>query len=76
MSNLVDIAIHIKENVSHDDREEIQDTIRGMNGVVVATSRDEAPHFIMIGYDPELIASSEIIKFVNRRGLHGQIVGL
>ena len=76
MANLVDMAIHINEDVSYEARREIQDEIREMDGVMVATSRDEQPHFLLVGYDPSIIESNAILKSVKRHGFHAKLIGL
>ena len=76
MSDIVDLTIHINEEVSHEMREEIQDEIRDMHGVMIATSRDEQPHFLMVGYDPEITSSRAIVDCVKGQGMLAQIIGL
>jgi len=76
MTDLVDLTIHINEKVSSDTRTKLQDEMRNMNGIMMASSRDKMPHFLMIGYDPKLINSNEIVHFVKNQGMQAQIIGL
>lgn len=74
--NMVDITIHIDENTSHDDREALRDSLLAMDGVMAAVYHDERPHLMIIEYDPDTINSSDFLKTISNRGLHGELVGL
>jgi hypothetical protein len=73
---LVDLTLHIDEEVDHESRERIQDLLREMNGVMVAVSHDNRPHLMMVGYNPDLASSMQILNCVRNNGVHAQLIGL
>ncbi|MDH5426469.1 MAG: ATP-binding protein [Gammaproteobacteria bacterium] len=74
--NMSDITLHIDENTSHNDREELRDSILSMPGVMAADCHDNQPHLMIIEYDPERINSSEFLAAVKQKGLHAELIGL
>ena len=75
-TKMVDITLHINEEVSHELREEMQDILRQMEGVMVAVSQDSKPHLMMVGYDPDMASSMDILNCVRDKGIHAQLIGL
>jgi hypothetical protein len=73
---LVDVTIHIDENVDHDQRDAVQDRLRSMGGVVAAASHDERPHLMVVEYDPDRIDSQRILSAVRDAGVHAELIGL
>ena len=75
-TKMVDITLHIDENTTHDKRESLRESLLNLNGVMTADSLDRKPHFIVVGYDPDAINSSELLAATNRNGLHAELIGL
>ncbi|MCK5387608.1 MAG: ATP-binding protein [Gammaproteobacteria bacterium] len=73
---MVDVTLHLDENISHEDRENFRDSLLILNGVMAAACHDEKPHLIIIEYNPDTIKSSEFVKAAQDRGLHAELVGL
>lgn len=73
---LVDIILHLDETIDHHNREQLQDSLRALDGVMTADSHDEKPHLIVIGYDPDVVASSQILSHVQHSGIHAEMIGL
>ena len=73
---MVDVTLHLDENISHEEREKFRDSLLNMNGVMAADSHDEMPHLVIIEYDPDTINSSEFVKAAQNSGLHAELVGL
>ncbi len=73
---MVDVTLHLDENISHGDRENFRDSLLSRKGVLAAACRDEKPHLITIEYNPEDINSSEFVKAAQDRGLHAELIGL
>lgn len=76
MSDLVDITVHINENIDPHDRQSIQEEIRQIDGVMVASSSDAKPHLLMFGYDPKRISGQEIVNAILNKGMHAQMITL
>ena len=73
---MVDVTLHIDENITHEDRENIRDSLLDLDGVLAAACHDEKPHLVIVEYNPDIIKSSEFLKVTQDRGLHAELVGL
>ncbi len=73
---MVDVTLHLDENISHEERENFRDILLNMNGIMAAACHDERPHLIIIEYDPDIINSSEFVKAAHDSDLHAELVGL
>jgi len=43
---------------------------------MTADYRDERPHLIIVGYDPESVAPQTFITAAKRRGYHAGLIGV
>jgi hypothetical protein len=73
---MVDVILHLDENTTHGDRENIRDSLLDLDGVYSADCHDEKPHLIIVEYNPDIINSSELLRVTQDRGLHAELVGL
>ncbi len=73
---MVDVILHLDENTTHGDRENIRDSLLDLDGVYGATCHDERPHLIIVEYNPDIIKSSELLIVTQDRGLHAELVSL
>ena len=73
---MVDVTLHIDEDTSHDKREAFRDSLLNLSGVMTADSLDEKPHFMIVGYDPDVINSRDLLVDATRNGLHAELIGL
>ena len=73
---MVDVTLHLDENITHKDREDIRDSLLDLDGVFAAACHDEKPHLVIVEYNPDIIKSSEFLKVTQDRGLHAELVGL
>jgi hypothetical protein len=73
---MVDVILHLDENISYEEREKFRDNLLNLNGVMAAACHGERPHLVIIEYDPDIINSSEFVKTALDSGLHAELVGL
>ncbi len=73
---LVDVTVHIDENIDHAARENVADKVRALDGVVAAAAHDEKPHLMVVEYNPEKTNSSAILACVKSAGIHAELIGL
>ncbi len=73
---MVDVILHLDENTTHGDRENIRDSLLDLDGVYSAACHDERPHLIVVEYNPDIINSSELLIVTQDRGLHAELVSL
>jgi hypothetical protein len=73
---MTDVTMHIDEETSHEQREALRDHLLQRDGVLAAAYRDEKPHLMVIGYDPEIIKSVEFLDIAKSSGMHAELIGL
>lgn len=77
MSNtMLDVTLHIDEDTTHDEREDLRDAFLNENGVMTADCRDSSPHLMIVGFDPENITAAELLATAERRGYHAELIGM
>jgi cell division protein FtsX len=73
---LVDLTVHIDENLSPEQRIDIQDSIRALDGVVSVHGSSKTPHLTVVEYNPEAMDSKRILKRITDQGAHAELIGL
>jgi hypothetical protein len=74
--NIVDVTMHIDENITHNDLEDLRDQLLMQPGVIAASFHDQKPHLIMIEYNPDVTSSSAFINVAKQRHIHAELIGL
>ena len=75
-TTMVDVILHIDEKTTHDERESLRDVLLKKRGVMTADCRDDRPHLMIVGYDPENIKNSDLIAAVQNRGYHAELIAM
>ncbi|NOQ89995.1 MAG: ATP-binding protein [Gammaproteobacteria bacterium] len=75
-TTMLDVTLHIDEDTTHNERENLRDAFFNMKGVMTADCRDERPHLMIVGFDPEDITTSELIETVQKQGYHAELVAM
>jgi hypothetical protein len=73
---MVDVTLHLDENLSHDQREALRDAILVQDGVMAASTHDEKPHLMIVEYDPDTVNSSSFLEIAKAKGIHAELIGL
>lgn len=73
---LVDITMHIDENLSTEQRETIEESLRALDGVVSVHNSDKTPHLTIVQYNRDEMDSRRILKRVTDQGVHAELIGL
>jgi Glu-tRNA(Gln) amidotransferase subunit E-like FAD-binding protein len=73
---MADVTVHIDETTDHERRTQIADTVRAHKGVMGVAHHDEKPHLMIIEYDPDTVASQELLQIVLDQGVHAELIGL
>jgi len=77
MSNtMVDVTLHVDENTSHEQREDLRDRLLSQNGVMAASAHDKTPHLIVVEYDPAQVSSGQLVELAKSQGMHAELIGL
>ena len=75
-TTMLDVTLHIDEETTHDEREDLRDVFLSKKGVMTADCRDDRPHLMIVGYDPEDITSIELLATAQNRGYHAELIAL
>jgi cell division protein FtsX len=75
-NKLVDVTLHIDENLNPEQRETIEESLRALDGVISVHNSDKTPHLTIVEYDPADMDSQKILKRVTDQGAHAELVGL
>ena len=51
-------------------------TFLNKKGVMTADCRDDRPHLMIVGYDPEDITTFELIATAQNRGYHAELIAM
>lgn len=73
---LADILVHIDENLPKDQRMQIEEKLRAMDGIVSVRNPDDKPHLSMIEFNPDVSSSAAILNMVRSQGVHAELIGL
>lgn len=73
---LVDVTLHIDEDLNAEQRETINESLRALDGVVSVHNPEKTPHLTIVEYDPDENSSKKILQRVKDQGAHAEIVGL
>ena len=75
-TTMLDVTLHIDEDTTHDEREDLRDAFLDKKGVMTADCRDTSPHLMIIGYDPEDVTTAELMATAKQRGYHAELVAM
>ena len=74
--NLVDLTVHIDEDLNPEQRITVQDSLRALDGVVSVHGSSKTPHLTIVSYNPEVMDSQKILKRIMDQGAHAELIGL
>ncbi len=72
MTNLV---IHIDEALDAPRREALVDAVHGANGVIALGYHNEKPHLMIVVFNPEDLASADVLNLAQSQGIHAGFTG-
>ena len=73
---LADVVVHIDQTLEREQRSQIEDKLREIDGVVSVHNPDNRPHLAVIEYNPDKTNSSTILSTVTSQGVHAELIGL
>jgi hypothetical protein len=74
--DLVDVTIHIDENLEESQRQGLVEAVRQQEGVVSVGYHDDKPHLMIVEYNPEQVNSQQLLGLVKGQGVHAELIGL
>ncbi len=72
--NLVDLTVHIDEDLSPEQRITVQDSLRALDGVASVRGSSKTPHLTIVQYNPQVMDSQKILKRITDQGAHAEII--
>lgn len=76
MSRIVDVTLHVDEELGADRLQDVADTLRARDGVTGTRFGEERPHLMVVSYDADRLEATELLDALRARGLHGELIGL
>ena len=73
---LVDVTLHVDENLTREVRAEVENALRSMDGVVSVHNSHAKPHLIVVEYNPKKANSHDLLDRVQAQGVHAELIGL
>ena len=74
--SLVDITLHVDENLSTEQKETLEVSLRALDGVISVHNSEKTPHLTIVQYNPDKIDSKGILKRVTDQGAHAELIGM
>ncbi len=68
-------VVHINESLSAEQVHDIERELTGVRGVVSACAHIKTPHLLVVDYDPRSLQASQLVKHIQRSGLHAALIG-
>ena len=75
MKNATGVIVHIDENLDNENRDELLQKIKSIDGVLSADVQDQRPHLMIVDYNPKQTKSMDVLSGVQSSGVHAQLVG-
>ena len=74
--DLANVVVHIDETLDQARRRALEDSLRAEEGVVSVGLRDDAPHLMVVAYNPRRTSAQHVLERARSGGLHAELVGL
>lgn len=73
--NISDVLIHIDPLLGDDQRKVMEESLRGLEGVVAPRFNPGQPHLLVVAFDPDKVRAMELLARVREQGCRAQLVG-
>ena len=73
---LSDILIHLDQNISESEKDNIIDQLRSVEGVIAPRFNNEKEHLLLVSYNSDTTNSLTLLNEVKDKGYKAQLVGL
>jgi len=70
-----DVVIHVNETLDAQQRHDLEDQMREIDGVIAPRFNDRKIHLMIVAYDPEHIRTMTLLDAVRSQGYHAQHCG-
>ncbi len=73
---IADVTIHIDNNLDAEARAALEDELRAMEGVVSVRVSEKTSHLVVVGYNPQLTTSKDILATVTAKDGNAELLGM
>lgn len=73
--DIVDIVLHIDNDLDAKVREAIEKELRSINGVISVHMPEDRPHLVELAYNPSVAKSENILRSIHELAGHVEMVG-
>ena len=73
--NINDVVIHVNETLDAQERRDLEDQMREIDGVIAPRLNDRKTHLMIVAYDPEHTSTIMLLDTVRGQGYHAQHCG-
>jgi len=73
--DIVDIVLHIDNDLDAKVREAIEKELRSINGVISVHMPEDRPHLVELAYNPSVVKSEHILRSIHELAGHVEMVG-
>jgi hypothetical protein len=74
--NIVDITIHIDNNLDTTVRVAVETKLRSLNGVISVHMPEDKPHLVAVAYNPVDVKSEHLVHSIRELAGHVEMIGL
>ncbi len=72
---LSDVVIHVNECLDDSARYDLEEKMRGVDGVIAPRFNGPTPHLMIVAYDADSVHAHDLLDCVMQHGCTGQLVG-
>lgn len=74
--NIVDVMLHIDNNLDTAKREAVEKQLRSVNGVISVHMPDDKSHLVEVSYNPDNVTSMNIQQSIRELAGKVELIGL
>jgi hypothetical protein len=71
-----DVVIHIDEELSDEEIQQLESDLAGIAGVYSACVHERARHLMLVDFDPKDVPAGMLLNRVSSHGVHAELIGL
>jgi len=73
--NISDILIHINESLSEQQRKDLEESVRQVEGVVAPRFNPGKEHLLLVAFNPDVASIATLLTKVQSFGYNAQLIG-
>jgi len=73
---LSDVLVHVSEEISDDEKNDLVNQLRELNGVIAPRFSENKEHLLLVSYNSDAVTAYSLLNAVKQSGFHAQLVGM